>query len=51
MILHIATKKRLPFAPLVPNEEKVEAMVAARRGESVTGGGLSDLLANLNTDD
>lgn len=51
MMIHIATKKCLPFALLVPNEETVGAMAAARRGELVTVGGLSDLLANLNADD
>ena len=41
MILHITTKNRLPFPPLVPNEETAEALVAARRDELVTVGGLS----------
>ena len=40
-MIRIATKKRLPFALLVPNEETAEAMVAARRDELVTVGGLS----------
>ena len=51
LMLHIAAEKRLPFEPLIPNEETVEAMEAARLGELVTVGGLSDLLANLNADD
>ena len=51
MMMRIAAEKRLPFEPLVPNEETVEAMVAARRGELVTVGGLSDLVADLNADD
>ena len=51
MILRIAAEKRLPFEPLVPNEETGEAMEAARRGELVTVGGLRDLVADLNTDD
>ena len=51
MMLRIAAEKRLPFEPLVPNEETVEAMEAARRGELITVGGLSDLVADLNADD
>ena len=51
MMLRIAAEKRLPFEPLVPNEETVEAMAAARRGELITVGGLSDLVADLNADD
>ena len=50
-MIRIAAEKRLPFEPLIPNEETVEAMAAARRGELVTVGGLGDLLANLNVDD
>lgn len=37
-----------PFEPLVPNAETVEAMKAARRGEVVTAGKPSNLLASLN---
>jgi DNA-damage-inducible protein J len=33
MMVRIATEKALPFNPLVPNEETVEAMKAAKRGE------------------
>lgn len=51
MMLRIAAEKRLPFEPLVPNEETVKAMEAARRGELITVGGLSDLVADLNADD
>ena len=51
MMLRIAAEKRLPFEPLVPNEETVEAMEAARRGELITVGGLNDLVADLNADD
>ena len=51
LMMRIAAEKRLPFEPLVPNEETVEAMAAARRGELVTVGGLSDLVADLNADD
>jgi DNA-damage-inducible protein J len=39
------------FDPLVPNEETIEAMKAARRGELVTAGTIEDLLADLHEDD
>ncbi len=38
----------LPFEPLVPNAETIEAMEAARRGELVTVGEPSSLLVSLN---
>jgi DNA-damage-inducible protein J len=46
----IAKEKALPFEPLVPNAETVEATKAARRGELVTVGGVSTLLSSLNAD-
>ena len=50
MMVRIAREKALPFEPLVPNEETIEAMKAARRGELVTVGPPGDLLASLNAD-
>jgi DNA-damage-inducible protein J len=50
MVKRIAAEKALPFEPLVPNAETIEAMKAARRGELVTAGKPSDLLARLNED-
>ena len=50
MMVRIAREKALPFEPLVPNAETVEAMKAARRGELVTVGKPEDLLARLNAD-
>jgi antitoxin component of RelBE/YafQ-DinJ toxin-antitoxin module len=41
----------LPFDPLTPNAETVEAMKAARRGELVKVGSAEDLLADLHADD
>ncbi|MGA3403100.1 MAG: type II toxin-antitoxin system RelB/DinJ family antitoxin [Acetobacteraceae bacterium] len=46
----VAAEKALPFEPLVPNAETVEAMKAARRGDLVTVGKPSNLLASLNAD-
>lgn len=51
MMVRIAKDKALPFAPLVPNEETIETMKAARRGELTTVGSTEELLASLNEDD
>jgi DNA-damage-inducible protein J len=51
MMVRIATEKALPFAPLIPNEETIEAMRAVERGEVVTIGSPEDLIAHLNADD
>ncbi len=50
MMVRIAKEKALPFEPLVPNAETIEAMKAARRGELVTVGPPGELLASLNAD-
>ena len=51
MMTRIAAEKALPFEPLVPNTETIEAMKAARRGELVAVGSPDDLLASLNAGD
>jgi DNA-damage-inducible protein J len=51
MMMRIAKDKALPFEPLVPNAETVEAMKAARKGELVTVDSTDALLASLNEDD
>jgi len=50
LMVRIATEKALPFEPLVPNAETIEAMKAARRGEVVTAGSPDKLVASLNED-
>jgi addiction module RelB/DinJ family antitoxin len=50
MMVKIAKEKALPFEPLVPNEETIEAMKAARRGELTTAGAPGKLLPSLNAD-
>ena len=50
MMVKIAKEKKLPFEPLAPNDETIEAMKAARRGELVTVGPPGKLLASLNAD-
>lgn len=51
MLMRTVAEKGLPFDPLTPNEETIEAMKAARRGELTTVGGADDLLAELHADD
>jgi len=51
MMQRIATEKRLPFEPLVPNAETIEAMKAARKGDVVAVGDVDDLMTDLNADD
>ena len=50
LMVRIAREKALPFEPLVPNEETIEAMKAARRGELVTVSSPQELLTSLNAD-
>ncbi len=51
MMMRIAKEKALPFEPLIPNEETIEAMRAAQRGEFVWSGSANKLIASLNADD
>jgi DNA-damage-inducible protein J len=48
LLVRVAAEKALPFEPLKPNAETVEAMKAARRGELVTVGKPDKLLRKLN---
>ena len=50
MMVKIAEEKALPFEPLVPNQETIEAMKAARRGELTTVGPPGKPLPSLNAD-
>ena len=51
MLVRIAKEKALPFEPLVPNDDTIAAMKAARRGELVTAGDANALLSSLNEND
>jgi DNA-damage-inducible protein J len=52
MMVRIAKEKALPFEPLIPNAETIEAMEAARRGEFVGEfKTIHELFADLNADD
>ena len=50
LLTRVASEKALPFEPLVPNNETIEAMRAARRGDLTTVGGVDDLLSSLNAE-
>ena len=51
LMMRIAKEKMLPFTPLIPNEETIEAMRATRRGELVAAGSVDNLLGMLNARD
>lgn len=51
LMTRVAREKSLPFEPLVPNEETIQAMLAARRGELTSIKHIDDLLDSLNADD
>jgi len=48
LLVRIARERALPFDPLIPNDETIEAIKAARAGEMTTVGKPEDLLASLN---
>ncbi len=51
LMIRVTAEKALPFEPLIPNEETIQAIKAARRGELVTAGSAENLLNSLNEDD
>ena len=51
MMMRIAKEKALPFEPLIPNDEIIEAMRAAQRGELVWSSSADKLLTGSNADD
>jgi len=50
LMMRVVAEKALPFEPLVPNEETIAAIKAARRGELVTAGTAENLPEKLNAD-
>jgi len=48
MLTRVAIEKALPFEPLVPNAETIEAMKEARRGNLESFESVDSLMANLN---
>ena len=51
LLVRVAREKALPFEPLIPNDETIEAIKAARRGDVINVGSINNLLADLNADD
>jgi len=51
MMMRIARDKALPFQPLIPKAETIEAMKAVRRGDVTTVHSVDELFASLNADD
>ena len=51
LLTRIARERALPFEPLVPNEETIQAMQEARAGRVRTAKSTDDLIAQLNADD
>jgi DNA-damage-inducible protein J len=51
LLTRIATEHALPFDPLVPNAETIEAMKEARRGNLPSFATVAELMADLNASD
>jgi len=51
MLTRVAQEKALPFEPLIPNAETIEAMKQARRGKLPSFNTVDDLMADLNAKD
>lgn len=51
MLTRVAREKALPFEPLIPNAETIEAMREARRGGLASFDSVDALMADLNADD
>ena len=51
MVTRIAREKTLPFDPLAPNAETIEAMKQARRGALPSFTSVDALMADLNAAD
>ena len=51
MLTRVAREKALPFEPLVPNIDTIEAMKEARNGGLKSFATVEDLMADLNAED
>jgi DNA-damage-inducible protein J len=47
MLTRVAIEKTLPFEPLIPNKETIQAMREARKGKLDTFDNVDDLIADL----
>ena len=51
MLTRVAKEKALPFEPLIPNEETIQAMKETRDGKNLKSfDSIDDLLVDLNAD-
>ena len=51
MLVRIAQEKALPFGPLIPNAETIEAMREARAGNLPAFGDIESLMVDLDAGD
>ena len=51
MLIKVAREHKLPFDPLIPNEETIEAMNESRRGNLPSFDSVDALIADLNAPD
>ena len=51
LLTRIAREKALPFEPLLPSEETIEAMREARRGALASFQSIDALMVGLNAED
>jgi DNA-damage-inducible protein J len=51
MLTRVAREKAMPFNPLIPNEETIEAMREARKGRLSSAKNVTELLEKLNAPD
>lgn len=51
LMTKIAFEKALPFDPLIPNEETIEAIRAARRGELIPVASVKALFQDMDDED
>ena len=51
LMTRVAKEKALPFEPLIPNKETIEAMKEARKGKLKSFTSVDDLMMDLNADD
>jgi len=47
----VAREKALPFEPLIPNAETIQAMKEARRGSLPSFANVDELMADVNAED
>ncbi|MDA8025715.1 MAG: type II toxin-antitoxin system RelB/DinJ family antitoxin [Actinomycetota bacterium] len=51
LLTRVATEHALPFDPLIPNDETIDAMKEARRGNLPSFATVGELMADLNASD